>query len=109
MAISWERVEAVARWLGQVAALANKCQPPLGEDGRKIRDSEAVAPRRNRPKKPRGQAKPAEEPATGDKRPLGDLSLCPRWAAVRSKQRAAQAPDEVVTLEGDAVGSLSTG
>ena len=77
-----DRLLAVATWIGQIGAYANHF--PLPQElqtstSRFIRDSEGV--RRAQTKKHTPAKRKAEAQLTPPKVP-GDLSACPRWAAL---------------------------
>ena len=81
-----EKLTAIAKWIGMIGATANRFKVSgngAGEPTKYIRDSDARPARR--PVSPKRIAKGKrsnEEPPVV--RP-GDLSLCPRWAALRQR------------------------
>ena len=78
-------LSAVAKWIGQVGVTANHFElPETGDNGKKvfIRDSEGMQSRQSKPRKPRVSKRSREEATV---RIPGDLSQCPRWAALRRR------------------------
>ena len=74
-------VRAIALWIGQCTVLANHFPLPRVGDVKQVfvRDSEGM---QNKTRKP--SAKRKHEVVSPDPVP-GDLSLCPRWAALRRR------------------------
>ena len=77
-------VREAAMWLGKITALANHFPNPAWSEGqgRKskfLRDSQGCRVRKSETRK-RKQPNAAQEP-----RVPGDLSSCPRWAAIRAR------------------------
>ena len=78
------RAMEAGRWVGKITALANHFPNPCWEPGltavpKFIRDSSGFRPAL-RPARPPKRKQP--EPSS---RVTGDLSLCPRWAALRAR------------------------
>ena len=96
----WDRVTAMATWIGQATVLANAFPDPRssGRSGSqsKLRDNEGrriAAPARSR-KRARPEA-PASLPQV-DGRAAGDLSGCPRWEALRRRVAARESSRRMV-------------
>ena len=80
-----ERLTAIAKWIGQCGVIANHFKKPaglLGETPGFIRDSEGIQGHTNKPRKVEKRKRVVDDIPCS--RP-GDLSLCPRWAALRQR------------------------
>ena len=87
----WDRLTAIAIWIGQATVLAQAFPAPRGVDGsareRVIRDNEGRQGRGTAVARAGqgGKRKPAVQPTHTASRPAGDLAGCERWEALRRR------------------------
>ena len=99
----WDRVTAVATWIGQATVLADAFPGPthLDGDGRKpmLRDNEGRRGRRAALVRAgrTDSAEAARLPAQVRSRPAGDLTGCARWEALRRRVMDRQASSSATT------------
>ena len=82
-----ERLTAIATWIGQIGAYANEFADPRvvqvpGAKAKLVRDSTGMSPKQQFSR--RGVKRKAGAMAVATPL-LGDLSQCPRWAALRQR------------------------
>ena len=88
----WERVSAIACWIGQATALAGDFPAPGIGQGCKLRDSEGQRSRAVAATTGRGSKRvAAPQMAPACDRVAGDLSSCERWEALRQRIAAKEA------------------